>query len=438
MNSKIEKLAAREILDSRGKPTVQVTVVLNSGTEAVASVPSGASIGDLEAVELRDGEKNRYSGFGVTKAVRNVEELIAPALRGISAIEQSRVDATMIALDGTSNKSKLGANAILGVSMAVARAAAIDSKLPLYQYLGGIDANIVPVPMMNVLNGGKHADNNVDFQEFMIMPVGASSFSEGLRWSVETFQALKAVLKERGYSTGVGDEGGFAPNLKSNTEPLELIIEAISKAGYTPGEQIAIALDPAASEFYEEGQYILAKSDGARLTPQDMVALFEGWLSKYPIVSLEDGWGEHDKSGWELATRSLGDKVQLVGDDNFVTNPRIIQEGIAAGIANAVLIKLNQIGTVTETFRAVEVAKNAGYNCVCSHRSGETEDTFLADFAVACGAGQIKTGSLCRSERVAKYNRLLAIEEELGDSSRYLGTNAVRNTPTRKKLAKIR
>jgi enolase len=327
----------------------------------------------------------------------------------------------MIKLDGTHNKAKLGANAILGVSMAVARAAAIELNQPLYRYLGGVDATILPVPMMNVLNGGKHADNNVDFQEYMIMPLGASSFSEALQWSVETFHALKAVLHKRGYGTAVGDEGGFAPNLKSNTEPLDLILEAIEKAGYQPGKQIAIALDPAASEFYEDGKYVFAKSDGSVKSSEDMIKLFEDWLKNYPIVSLEDGWAEDDSRGWKLATEALGKKVQLVGDDNFCTNPEIISAAIKDGIANSALIKLNQIGTVTESLRAMEAARRGHYTCVCSHRSGETEDTFLSDFTVGSGAGQIKTGSLSRTDRVAKYNRLLAIEEELGSTARFLG-----------------
>jgi enolase len=428
MTGKIESLRAHEILDSRGKPTIKVTVKLDSGIEASACVPSGASTGEKEAVELRDGDKHRFGGNGVTKAIKNVQGLIAPTLIGANVFEQSRLDQIMIDLDGTHNKSKLGANAILGVSMAAARAAAMQVNLPLYQYLGGVSATIIPVPMMNVLNGGKHADNNVDFQEYMIMPVGAKSFSQGLQWAAETFQALKSVLHKRGYSTGVGDEGGFAPDLKSNTEPLDLIMEAISIAGFKPGEEIAIALDPAASEFHENGEYHFSKSDGSKKGAKDMIALFDSWLEKYPIVSLEDGWGEHDSEGWKLATEALGQKVQLVGDDNFVTNPQIIQAGIKDGIANSVLIKLNQIGTVTETFLAIEVARKAGYTCVCSHRSGETEDTFLADFAVASGAGQIKTGSVCRSERVAKYNRLLAIENELGPSARYLGSSVFRSS----------
>ncbi len=421
----IKSVGALEILDSRGNPTVQVTVTLDSGTKAVAAVPSGASTGDREAVELRDGDKSRYGGKGVRKAVENVCKVIGPMLAGSCVFDQTIIDRRMIDLDGTPNKAKLGANAILGVSMAVARAASQELNLPLYRYLGGVDSTILPVPMMNVLNGGKHADNNVDFQEFMIMPLGASSFSEALQWAAETFYALKSVLQKRGYSTAVGDEGGFAPNLKSNTEPLDLIMEAIQLAGYKPGDQIAIALDPAASEFYENGKYIFSKSDGSSKTAEDMVAFFDKWIVNYPIVSLEDGWAEHDDRGWKLATEALGTKVQLVGDDNFVTNPEIIAAGIRAGIANSVLIKLNQIGTVTETLRAIEIATKGHYTCVCSHRSGETEDTFLADFTVASGAGQIKTGSLSRTDRVAKYNRLLSIEEELGSAARFLGRSVL-------------
>lgn len=418
----IESIQASEILDSRGNPTVQVTLKLDSGTTAIAAVPSGASTGDREAVELRDGDKKRYGGKGVRKAVENVKKQISPALVGTSVFDQVGLDLEMIRLDGTPNKAKLGANAILGVSMAAARAAALELNLPLYRYLGGVDATILPVPMMNVLNGGSHADNNVDFQEYMIMPLGASSFSEALRWAAETFHALKSVLHKRGYSTAVGDEGGFAPNLKSNTEPLDLILEAIELAGFQPGKQIAIALDPAASEFYEDGKYVFEKSDGSKKSSEDMIEFFEHWLKNYPIVSLEDGWAEHDNKGWKLATEALGDKVQLVGDDNFVTNPALIAAGIRNGVANSVLIKLNQIGTVTETLRAIEAARRGHYTCVCSHRSGETEDTFLADFTVASGAAQIKTGSLSRSDRVAKYNRLLSIEEELGSKARFLGS----------------
>lgn len=422
--AKIHSLDAIEILDSRGNPTIEVTVTLDDGTCARAAVPSGASTGEAEAVELRDGDPRRYGGKGVLRAVGNVRERIAPALAGLDASDQVTIDEAMITLDGTPNKQTLGANAILGVSMAVARANAISSRAPLYRSLVGADASVIPVPMMNVLNGGRHADNNVDFQEYMIVPLGASSFREALRWASETFHALKAVLHKRGYNTAVGDEGGFAPNLKSNTEPLDLIIEAITQAGYQPGEQIALALDPAASEFYENGRYVLAKSDGSAKSAEDLIRLFDNWIENYPIVSLEDGWSELDWRGWKAATEALGDKVQLVGDDIFVTNPGIIERGIEEGIANAVLIKLNQIGTVTETFRAIATARRGGYACVCSHRSGETEDTFLADFTVASVAGQIKTGSLCRGERTAKYNRLLQIEHELGAAARFAGRQA--------------
>lgn len=421
----IKTLDALEILDSRGNPTIEVTVVLESDVTASAAVPSGASTGEAEAVELRDNDKARYGGKGVLQAVRNVRTEIAPELVGLDAHEQALIDRRMIELDGTPNKARLGANAILGVSMAVARATAVELHLPLYRYLGGADAAVLPVPMMNVLNGGSHADNNVDFQEYMIMPLGAPSFSEALRWGAETFHALKSVLKNRGYSTAVGDEGGFAPNLKSNTEPIELILEAINAAGYKPGEQISIALDPAASEFYEDGKYVFAKSDGSIKSSEDMIRFFEDWLRQYPIVSLEDGWAENDWTGWKMATEALGDKVQLVGDDNFVTNPELIARGIREGVANSVLIKLNQIGTVTESFRAIETARRGGYTCVCSHRSGETEDTFLADFAVASGAGQIKTGSLSRTDRISKYNRLLRIEREVGTAARFPGRHVL-------------
>jgi enolase len=422
----ITAIDAFEILDSRGNPTVAVEVVLEGGVTASAAVPSGASTGEAEAIELRDKDPARYGGKGVRKAVANVRTRIAPALIGLDAREQALIDQTMIELDGTPNKSELGANATLGVSMAVARAAAQHAGEPLFSYLGGAAATTLPVPMMNVLNGGQHADNNVDFQEYMIVPLGASCFSEGLRWATETFHKLKEVLSRHGYSTAVGDEGGFAPDLKSNTEPLELILEAINAAGYQPGEQIALALDPAASEFYEDGKYVFSKSDRSSKSSEDMIRLFEDWIRQYPIVSLEDGWSERDWDGWQLATRELGSTVQLVGDDVFVTNPEIIAKGIEAGVANSVLIKLNQIGTVTETLKAIETASAAGYTCVCSHRSGETEDTFLADFTVATGAGQIKTGSLCRSERVAKYNRLLRIEAALGSKARYPGRAALK------------
>ena len=420
----ITSIDAFEILDSRGNPTVEVEVSLAGGVKGRAAVPSGASTGEAEAVELRDNDPMRYGGKGVRNAVANVRGKIAPHLVGLDAREQALIDQRMIELDGTPNKRVLGANATLGVSMAVARAAAKHSGEPLFKYLGGADATILPVPMMNVLNGGRHADNNVDFQEYMIVPLGASCFSEALRWAAETFHALKQVLSDHGYSTAVGDEGGFAPNLKSNTEPLELILEAIEAAGYQVGEQIALALDPAASEFYEDGKYVFSKSDGSSKSSEDMIRFFDDWIRQYPIVSLEDGWSERDWEGWKTATSELGSKVQLVGDDVFVTNPEIIAKGIEQGVANSVLIKLNQIGTVTETLKAIEIARAAGYSCVCSHRSGETEDTFLADFAVATGVGQIKTGSLCRSERVAKYNRLLRIEYALRAQAQFPGRTA--------------
>lgn len=419
--SAIQSITALEILDSRGNPTIEVTVTLVGGINARAAVPSGASTGKAEAVELRDKDPARFDGLGVLSAITNVEKEIAPELIGLDPREQTAIDNRMIELDGTPDKARLGANAILGVSMAVARAAARQAGVPLYRYLGGPNATLLPTPMMNVLNGGRHAGNNVDFQEYMIVPVGAPSFAEALRWAAETFHALKRVLVRRGYNTAVGDEGGFAPDLKSNREPLDLILEAIEVAGYRAGEQVAIALDPAASEFFDGKNYVFSKSDGSVNSAQDMIKLFDEWLRDYPIVSLEDGWAENDWLGWKMATEALFDKVQLVGDDIFVTNPEIIARGIREVVANAVLIKLNQIGTVTETFRAIETAQRAGYRCVCSHRSGETEDTFLADFTVAAGAGQIKSGSLCRSDRIAKYNRLLRIERELGPSARFAG-----------------
>ena len=421
----IKSVNALEILDSRGNPTVQVMLSLENGISVTSAVPSGASTGTREATELRDKDKARYGGKGVLKAVENVRKHIAPAIIGLDVHNQSEIDQLMLELDGTPNKTKLGANAILGVSMAVARAAAQDAGLPLYQYLGGPSANIIPVPMMNVLNGGKHADNNVDFQEYMIVPHGAASFSEALRWAAETFHTLKDVLNKQGHTTAVGDEGGFAPNLKSNIEPLELIVAAIEKAGYKPGEQISIALDPAASEFYENGKYVFA--DGSKRDGEQMIKLFQELIERFPIISVEDGWAEQDNQGWKAATDALGKRIQLVGDDNFVTNPKIIAEGIRNGVANSVLIKLNQIGSVSETFQAIETAHRAGYTCVCSHRSGETEDIFLADFAVGSSSGQIKTGSLCRSERIGKYNRLLTIEAELGRNARYLGKSAFAN-----------
>jgi enolase len=425
--TKIQNITALEILDSRGNPTVMVNVALNNGITTTACVPSGASTGIREAVELRDGDAKRYGGKGVLKAVANVNKIIAPKLKGKSPHAQKEIDALLIKLDGTENKSKLGANAILGVSMAVCRAAALDAGQPLYAYirkLHGVKASapyLLPTPMMNVINGGAHSTNNVDFQEFMLFPVGAPTFAEALRYGAETFHTLKKLLQKRGLVTSVGDEGGFAPNLKTNDEAVEVIVEAIKAAGYKPGKDIAIALDPAASEFYDNGSYVMNKSDRSRKTPADMVKLYGAWVKKYPIVSLEDGMGEEDREGWLAITKALGKKLQLVGDDNFVTNSKIFAEGIRDGIANAILIKLNQIGTVSETLETVAMAQKAGYGAVISHRSGETEDSFIADFAVGTGAGQIKTGSLCRSERIAKYNRLLAIEKELGKKARYAG-----------------
>jgi enolase len=405
-----------------------VSVTLNNGITASACVPSGASTGIREAVELRDGDARRYGGKGVLKAVANVNQRIAPKLKGKSPHGQREIDALLCKLDGTENKSRLGANAILGVSMAVCRAAALDAGLPLYAYirkLHGIKASapyVLPTPMMNVINGGAHSTNNVDFQEFMLFPVGAPSFAEALRYGAETFHTLKKLLQKRGLVTSVGDEGGFAPNLKTNDEAVKVIVEAIQAAGYRPGKAIAIALDPAASEFYDNGSYVFKKSDKSRKTPKEMVKLYGEWVKKYPIVSLEDGMGEEDREGWLAITKALGKKLQLVGDDNFVTNPKIFAAGIRDGIANAILIKLNQIGTVSETLETVAMAQKAGYGAVISHRSGETEDAFIADLAVGTNAGQIKTGSLCRSERIAKYNRLLAIEQELGKKAQYGGT----------------
>jgi enolase len=425
--TKIKNITALEILDSRGNPTVMVSVTLNNGITGSACVPSGASAGIREAVELRDGDAKRYGGKGVLKAVANVNKIITPKLKGKSPHAQREIDELMCKLDGTENKSKLGANAILGVSMAVCRAAALDVGLPLYAYirkLHGVKSSapyVLPTPMMNVLNGGAHATNNVDFQEFMLFPVGAPTFAEALRYGAETFHTLKKLLQKRGLVTSVGDEGGFAPNLKTNTEAVDVIVEAIKAAGYKPGKDIAIALDPAASEFYDNGNYVMKKSDRSRKTPAEMVKLWGDWAEKYPIVSLEDGMGEEDRDGWKALTEAFGKKLQLVGDDNFVTNPEIFAEGIRNGIANAILIKLNQIGTVSETLETVAMAQKAGYGAVISHRSGETEDALIADFAVGTNAGQIKTGSLCRSERIAKYNRLLAIERELGKKARYGG-----------------
>jgi enolase len=424
----ITKVAGREILDSRGNPTVEADVYLADGSRGRAAVPSGASTGEHEAVELRDGDESRYLGKGTHNAVENIETAIAPQIGGMDASAQASIDEFMIELDGTPNKSKLGANAILAVSMAVARAAAASYQLPLYRYLGGVSANLLPVPMMNILNGGAHADNSVDPQEFMIVPYNAPNFSEALRWGAEVFHTLKKVLKKRGYSTAVGDEGGFAPILKSNQEAIEVVLEAITQAGYQPGDDIGIALDPAASEFYDTAskKYVFKKSDKSQRTPEQMVDFWENWVRQYPIVSLEDGMAEDDWDGWKLLTDRLGSKIQLVGDDIFVTNTERLEQGIERGIANSILIKLNQIGTVTETLRAIAMALQAGYTAVISHRSGETEDPFIADLAVATGVGQIKTGSLSRTDRIAKYNQLLRIEEELGSSARYPGRKAFR------------
>jgi enolase len=418
---------AREILDSRGNPTVEAEVVTSEGVVGVAAVPSGASTGEREAIELRDGDNSRYLGKGVLKAVQNVNEVIAPELEGIDVTEQKLIDEIMIDLDGTKNKEKLGANAILAVSLACANAAAKSLGLPLYKYIGGAFAHSLPVPMMNILNGGKHADNNVDIQEFMIMPVGADSFGEALRMGVEVFHTLKKVLHEKGYNTSVGDEGGFAPNLKSNEEAIEVIIKSIEKAGYKPGEEIYLALDAASSEFYSKGKYTMAAEKKPEKSSDEMIEYYSYLTAKYPIISIEDGLAENDWDGWKRLTEHLGKKVQLVGDDLFVTNTEILEEGIKKGVANSILIKLNQIGTLTETLAAIEMAKRAGYTCVISHRSGETEDTTIADLAVATNAGQIKTGSLCRTDRVCKYNRLLRIEDELVDQAYYPGLKAFYN-----------
>ena len=418
--SAISEIHAREILDSRGNPTVEVEVVLESGGFGRAAVPSGASTGTREAVELRDGDGKRYGGKGVRRAVTNVIEVIAPELDGMEATEQAAVDRALLELDGTPNKSALGANALLGVSLAVARAAADESGLSLYQYLGGAGARLLPVPLMNILNGGVHADNGLDIQEFMLVPAGAQNFSEALRMGAEVFHALKGLLRDKGLSTGVGDEGGFAPALGSNTAPLDLLMQAIERAGYRPGEDALIALDPAASEFFHGGRYRF-RAEGKERTPEEMIAFYESLLDRYPLCSIEDGLAEQDWDGWVALTRRLGSRIQLVGDDIFVTNPTILAEGIKKGVANAILIKVNQIGTLTETLEAVELAKRAGYGTVISHRSGETEDAFIADLAVAVNAGQIKTGSLARGERTAKYNQLLRIEEELGEAASWPG-----------------
>jgi enolase len=419
--SPIEKISALEILDSRGNPTLSVSVALANGIAASAGVPSGASTGENEAVELRDGDKKRYGGKGVLRAVANVNRLIAPKLAGLEPSRQAEIDYRMIELDGTPNKGKLGANAILGVSMAVARAASMDAGLPLYAYLGGPGAVIVPAPMMNILNGGKHADNSVDFQEYMAMPVGAPTFAEALRYGAETFHALKAILHKKKLATSVGDEGGFAPNLASNEQAVEVILEAIAAAGLKPGKDVAIALDPAASSFFENDKYVLAKSGQGNKTSDEMIALYGAWIKKYPIISIEDGLAENDWAGFAKQTAVMGDQIQIVGDDIYVTNTKFIARGIREKASNAVLIKLNQIGTVTETIEAIQMCQRAGWRYVISHRSGETEDAFMADFAVAMGGGQIKTGSACRSERIAKYNRLLAIEAELGARACYGG-----------------
>ncbi|MBI2988954.1 MAG: phosphopyruvate hydratase [Deltaproteobacteria bacterium] len=416
----IHKICAREVLDSRGLPTIQADVILENGLVGRATAPAGASTGKREAVERRDGDAKRYLGRGVLEAVRNVHDEIGPELVGKDPTQQDNVDEMLIKLDGTGNKGRLGANAIVAVSMAVARAAASAAGVPLYRYLGGESATLLPVPQMNVINGGRHAENSLDMQEFMIVPKGAPSFCEALRMASETFHNLKGILRKKGYSVGVGDEGGFAPDLRSGEEAMDLIVEAIEKAGFKPGEEIALALDPAASEFYESGKYRLTKSAGGEKSSEEMVELYSDWSEKYPLVSIEDGLAEEDWRGWELLTKVLGRKIQIVGDDIFVTNPELIRKGIERGISNAVLIKLNRIGTVTETLEAIQVARDSNYRVVISHRSGETEDTFIADLAVAVNAGQIKTGSLCRSERIAKYNRLLEVEEELGTKGRFL------------------
>ena len=425
--SEIVDIYAREILDSRGNPTVEVEVYLESGVMGRAAVPSGASTGEREALELRDGDKSRYLGKGVQKAVSHVNEVIAEALVGWEASDQTGIDRKLLEMDGTDFKSNLGANALLGVSLAVAKAAAEESGLPLYQYLGGSNAKELPLPMMNIINGGEHADNNVDIQEFMIMPAGADSFKEALRIGAEIFHALKKVLKDRGCNTAVGDEGGFAPDLKSNEEALEVIMEAIRAAGYKPGDDVLLALDVASSELYKDGKYILENEVQKEKTAADLVEFYADLVDRYPIISIEDGMAENDWEGWKLLTEKLGDRIQLVGDDLFVTNTKILREGIDKGIANSILIKVNQIGTLTETLDAIEMAKRAGYTAVISHRSGETEDTTIADLAVATNAGQIKTGSLCRTDRVCKYNQLLRIEDELDDVAQFRGKNVFYN-----------
>ncbi|HLZ21241.1 MAG TPA: phosphopyruvate hydratase [Ktedonobacterales bacterium] len=430
----IEDVFAREVLDSRGNPTVEVTVALMGGAHGTAIVPSGASTGAHEAVELRDGDPKRYGGKGVLTAVHNVNEALQDSLTGLDALDQAALDEQMIAIDGTPNKGKLGANAILGASLAIARAASIALDMPLYRYLGGVSARTLPVPMMNILNGGKHAENSTDIQEFMILPVGASTFTEAVRWSAEVYHSLKSVLHAKNLNTNVGDEGGFAPSLDSNRAALDVIVAAIEKAGYKPGTDICLGLDPAASEFYENGTYNLAR-EGRTLTAAEMVALYEQWIGEYPIITIEDGLAEDDWEGWAELTRRLGDKVQLVGDDLFVTNTARLERGIRERVANSILIKLNQIGTLTETLAAISLATRNRYTNVISHRSGETEDTTIADLVVATNSGQIKTGAPARSERVAKYNRLMAIEDELGDSATYAGFKAFYNVPALAKRA---
>ena len=429
MSTLISDIVGREILDSRGNPTVEVDVTLEDGSLGRAAVPSGASTGEHEAVELRDGDKARYNGKGVLNAVEHVNTTIAEELTGYDALDQTEIDALMIRLDGTPTKSKLGANAILGVSIAVAKAAAQSVGLPLYRYIGGTNAKTLPVPMMNILNGGKHADNNVDLQEFMVVPAAAPTFAEALRTGAEVFHALKSVLGKKGYNTAVGDEGGFAPNLKSNEEAVEVILEAIAKAGYAAGKDVFLALDPASSEFFDAGKYVFNKSDKSAKTPEQMVRFYEEWVRQYPIISIEDGMAENDWDGWKIMTDKLGKKIQLVGDDIFVTNTQFLRKGIDLGVANSILIKVNQIGTLTETLDAIEMAKRAGYTSVISHRSGETEDTTIADIAVATNVGQIKTGSASRTDRIAKYNQLIRIEQALGEMAHYAGLGAFNRKP---------
>jgi len=425
---KIKKIEAFEVLDSRGNPTVYVETYLDNGITSSALVPSGASTGEKEAVELRDGDKKRYNGKGVLKAVENVNKLIAPEIVGMDVTMQREIDFKMIELDGTPNKSKFGANAILGVSLAAVKAASAYCNLPLFKYLGGVNANLLPVPCMNIINGGKHSDNNVDFQEFMIAPHNAPNFAESIRMGIETFHTLKGILNKKGYSTGVGDEGGFAPDLKSNEEAMEVIMEAINKAGYKPGDDISICLDPAASEMWDNGFYVHFKSDKSKKTPEQMVNHWKDWVNRYPIILLEDGMAENDWNGWKMITDELGSKIELVGDDIFCTNPQILKEGIEKGIANSILIKLNQIGTVTETLDTINLAVKNNYNCFISHRSGETEDTTIADLTVAVGAGHLKTGSGCRSERISKFNRLIRIEKMLGSEALFAGKKAFKNS----------